>query len=191
MVRTKILIACRIFEDELNTVLQWNRSVKKIHWIEAALHADPARLKDALSEALSICAATGENIYLLYGYCHPEIDEICRGFGAERMQVDNCLHALLGPRKEALEQDHTLILTPGWIRAWPGIIKALHWDQVDVRIHCGRYRRILLLEPGIRPLSDEEILQFFDLIQVPIEIEPITLEYFQHRIDRLFGQNPG
>ncbi|MEK6776365.1 MAG: DUF1638 domain-containing protein [bacterium] len=188
MTQTKILIACRIFEDELNAILKSNRSVE-IHWIEAALHADLPRLKEVLSEELSICASAGEKIYLLYGYCHPEIDEMCRSFGVERMAADNCIHALLGPGKELIEQDNTLIMTPGWIRAWPGIMKALNWNEVDVRINCGRYRRILLLEPGIRPLSDEEILHFIDLIQVPIEIEPITLDYFNDRANRLFGRS--
>jgi hypothetical protein len=37
--------------------------------------------------------------------------------------------------------------------------------------NLGRYDRILLLDPGIDPLSDEEILMFFDLTRIPIEIE--------------------
>jgi hypothetical protein len=70
-------------------------------------------------------------------------------------------------------------MTPGWIRAWPGIMAALGWDAVDVRINLGRYNRILLLEPGINPLTDEEILAFFDLTQVPVDIELLELQHFR------------
>ena len=35
----------------------------------------------------------------------------------------------------------------------------------------GRYERILVLDAGIEPLTDEETLSFFDLVQVPVEIE--------------------
>lgn len=84
-----------------------------------------------------------------------------------------------------LEEDGTMIMTPGWIRAWPEIMRALGWDQVDVRINLGRYNRILLLEPEVNPLSDEEILSFFDLTQVPVDIQPLDLRNFQQLIDRM------
>jgi hypothetical protein len=75
-----------------------------------------------------------------------------------------------------------MIMTPGWIRAWPDIMASLGWDAVDVRQNLGRYNRILLLEPGISPLTDDEILAFFDLIQVPIDIEILDLTNFQDLI---------
>jgi hypothetical protein len=44
----------------------------------------------------------------------------------------------------------------------------------------------LSMDTGINPLSEEEILEFFDPIQVPIEIQPIRLDYFRsNRIELL------
>ena len=80
-----------------------------------------------------------------------------------------------------------MIMTPGWIRAWPSMMAALGWNEVDVRINYGRYNRILVLEPGINPLSDEEILEFFDLTQIPIEIEPLELEHFKSLLTGMLG----
>ncbi len=45
------------------------------------------------------------------------------------------------------------------------------------------YDKILLLDPGIDPLSDEEILMFFDLTQIPIKIEPLELNHFKCILD--------
>jgi len=65
------------------------------------------------------------------------------------------------------------------------------WDEVDVRINLGRYQRILLLEPGLNPLNDEEILTFFDLVQVPIEVEPLELHHFRSTLTELLdGPKP-
>ncbi len=47
--------------------------------------------------------------------------------------------------------------------------------------------RILVLEPGINPLRDEEILEFFDLTQVPIEIEPLELDHFKSLLTEMIG----
>lgn len=48
----KILIICKIFYDELLHVLPRDSEIKII-WIEAALHADLARLENELRQALS------------------------------------------------------------------------------------------------------------------------------------------
>jgi hypothetical protein len=40
-------------------------------------------------------------------------------------------------------------------------------EQVDVRTNLGRYDRILLLDPGIIPIKDEEILAFMIWFSVP------------------------
>jgi hypothetical protein len=85
----------------------------------------------------------------------------------------------LGEKKKELEENRKMIMAPYWIRTWPAIMKAFCWNEVDVRINLGRCDRILLIEPEIRPLTDEEILSFFNLVQVPIEVEPMDLTHFR------------
>jgi hypothetical protein len=38
---------------------------------------------------------------------------------------------------------------------------------------------VAALEPGINPLSEEEILSFFDLTQVPLDVQPLDLSHFK------------
>ncbi|MFO7555267.1 MAG: DUF1638 domain-containing protein [Desulfobacterales bacterium] len=105
-------------------------------------------------------------------------------FGAGFAPVKNCIEAFCGKHAEKLEANRTMIMTPGWIRAWPRIMEALGWDEVDVGINLGRYDRILLLDPGLDSLTDDEILMFFDLARVSIEIEPLQLNHFKSILDR-------
>ena len=72
-----------------------------------------------------------------------------------------------------------MIITPGWLDAWQGIVEGLGWDEVDVRINMGRYDRIILLDPGVAPVDDMALIEFYDQIQVPIETMEISLDYFE------------
>ena len=181
------LIACKIFEHELNKVLSPDTDLT-IHWIDAALHANPDRMKKELTDAITAVENDRmDDICLLFGNgCHPDIREITESCGAQLPSVKNCIQAIIGPEKtKQLEANRTMVITPGWITAWPGIMAGLGWDEVDVRINLGRYDRILLLDPGIVPINDEKILAFYDLVQVPVEIEQVDLTYFRHLIGEI------
>jgi hypothetical protein len=189
MTATKVIIACRVFADELLYVLGDKEDVEII-WLDAGLHADLPRLEQELTRVLAATRENLEEFRLFMGVgCHPDIVKLAEKFGVPLSTVKNCLEAFLGSRVKELEQDRTMLMTPGWIRAWPGIMASLGWDEVDVRINLGRYNRILLLEPGINPLNDEEVLAFFDLVQVPIEVEPLDLAHFRTALTELLD-NP-
>ncbi len=181
----KILIACKIFEKELQTVLPSDTDTQ-ILWVDAALHVDFSCLGKRLKECLSRARASGGSIRLLVGKgCHPEIDLIGKEYRAEMPQVRNCIEAFLGEKLKEAEKNSTMIMTPGWVRTWPDIMKALGWNEVDARINLGRYHRILIMDSGIDPLTDEEILCFFDLVQVPIEVEHLDLRNFRAIVTEL------
>jgi hypothetical protein len=184
---SKLVIACKIFYDELQSVLPSDADIKVV-WIEAALHVNLNHLESELKAALADGATNAAAIQLFLGVgCHPDIVKLSKEYGATVSPVKNCLEAFLGAKTKELEKDGTMIMTPGWIRAWPSMMAALGWNEVDVRINYGRYNRILVLEPGINPLSDEEILEFFDLTQIPIEIEPLELDHFKSLLTEMIG----
>ena len=181
----KIIIACKVFADELQYILKDEDAVAII-WIDAALHADLPRMEQELAGALAGAQGSREDIRVFLGVgCHPDLIKLAREFDVSFSRVRNCLEAFLGNKVKEMEQERTMLMTPGWVRAWPEIMDSLGWDATDVRINLGRYNRILLLEPGINPLSDEEILAFFDLVQVPIEVEPLDLAHFRATLAEL------
>jgi hypothetical protein len=179
MKKRKILIACNVFEKELQACLP-AEGRPEIIWIDAGLHADLHRLEEQLTKALEESKGEGTEVQVFFGNgCHPDICRLSRRFGAGIAPVKNCIEAFCGENAKKLEENRTMIMTPGWVRAWPRIMAALGWDEVDVRINLGRYDRILLLDAGVDPLREEEILTFFDLVQVPVEVEALDLEHFK------------
>jgi hypothetical protein len=110
--------------------------------------------------------------------------EIAKEKGLPLMKAKNCLEAILGPeRLRELERNRTMVITPSWLRktwfAEDGMRALLGWDDVDFRQNFGRYDRILILDPGIEPVTDMEILEAFEIIQVPMEVEPLSLEHLE------------
>lgn len=182
---TKNLIACGIFKDELESVLP-NGIGFNLHWIDAALHADPEKMEQELSTAISDLQETEQDIRLLFGNgCHPDMCTIADTCGAGLSKEKNCIQIFLGSEQtKELEKDRTMIISPGWLEAWQGIMGGLNWDEVDVRINMGRYDKIILIDPGIVPLSDETIIEFYDLVQVPVEILEINLDCFRAFVER-------
>lgn len=182
----RILVACRIFEQELCAVLEPELGDKSVQvvWVDSSLHCNLDRLEEELSRACAAAKKTCADVRLLFGQgCHPEIDSLAAKHGIRTSPVKNCIEAFLGKSVKKLEEKRTMIMTPTWIRTWPDSVKdLLGWNEVDVRMNLGRYDRILVIDPGLNSLTDEEILYFFDLAQVPVEVMPLDLAVFRKTV---------
>jgi hypothetical protein len=183
----KAFIGCDIFREEIEWVLSRHPEIKaRGHWLKAGLHNDMIILEEKLGVALDEEREKGaEDLRLLIGSgCLPHMPEIAKERGLPLLKYKNCLEAILGPAKlRELEQNRTMVITPAWLRkAWfaeDGMRALLGWDNTDFRQNFGRYDRILVLDPGFEPLTDMEILEAFEVIEVPIEVEPLSLENFE------------
>ncbi|MDR2352121.1 MAG: DUF1638 domain-containing protein [Deltaproteobacteria bacterium] len=182
----RTLIACNIFEEELKAVLenQTDFEVKTI-FLQAGLHNDMDLMTKELNEAFQKVTEGDPAVRLLLGYgCHPDLIGSSEITKFPVLSTKNCLGALLGEAKiMELEQNKTMVITPAWIRkVWfadNGMRHILGWDDTDFRLNFGRYDRILVLDFGLSPLTDEEILDAFSVVEVPIEVESFPLDHFE------------
>ncbi len=185
MNKTKTLVACRVVANELHHVLQ-EYDDTNIIWIDAGLHSRPERLAEELDSVVeSVKAADQEAGILLGSGCHPDMCSYFTKKGLGLPPVANCIEAFCGEKQKEMEAENAMIMTPGWIRCWPDIMKGYGWDEVDVRMNLGRYDKIIVLEPGINPLTEEEILEFFDLAGVALDVRPLDLMTFRETVDRV------
>ncbi len=104
---------------------------------------------------------------------------------AKILGAKNYVQAFYQEDIQELEKNRTIVMTPGWQRLFPQMMAERGTDEVDVRQEFGRYDRILVLDTGINPLSDDEILEFYDLTQVPIEIQQVSIEHFRSKVIEL------
>ena len=192
MKRKPVLIGCKIFKEEYDAIIRNNSEFPDVNmiWVDAGLHSDPDVIEREISSIIESHAGSGEEIAgILFGRgC---VANLCAGINWRKtpvLPVKNCISAFVGDeRAKELEKNKTMILTPSWVRVWPENMKqSMGWNEVDFRMNLGRYDRILILDSGINPLSEEETLEFYDLVQVPVEFESIRLDYFMLLIKNFF-----
>lgn len=184
-----ILIGCSIFQEEIEHLLKQQCPNLTIDWQEVGLHDNIEKLEETLNSRLEAARQSGAKAAILYGWaCLPEMKKFAQSRGVKHLGAKNCLAALVGDEKlKEMEQNRTLVASPGWLRKmWLGRAgTATGWTADDFRMQFGRYDRILVLDPGLQPLSDEEIITCFDLVQVPIETLACDLDYFKSLVKDL------
>jgi hypothetical protein len=189
--RTIPALACGIYQLELEKILpEIERELGldlRIRYLPPALDVDETRLAEAiaggLAENRSQEAGDTTAPLLLYGrMCHTDMAGIARGAGAAYPAAANCVEAFLSPEKKR-EMDATgnvYYLTMSGLKLWREIYQQGHgWDAVDARINFGSFDRIVVLDCGLFEITDEELFDFFEFTQVPVEVTPITLDYFK------------
>lgn len=180
------LLACGIFQPELDRVLEQIRAKGlfdgdiAVTYLPVGLHVDFGLLKEAVVKALD--SLTGERVVLLYGArCHPQFDEWLQDYSLVRFEQANCIELILGERmKEIDHASRTFYLTTGWLLKWREIFdQVFGQDTVAARQSFGYNDRVLFLDAGVCEITDEQVLDFFEFTQVPVEIEQISLDVFQ------------
>ena len=185
------LISCPIFAKELEAVLSECDQSPQVHLMDYSVHISSQAMEDQLSESIKIAQKDGAAITLLVGQeCDSQqpICQIAESCCGVMPQEQNCIEMLLGPEKtKELQQNRTSIMTPAWYEMIKTSIDQGLWTVEDARINLGWYDQIILLDTGVEPLDDELIMDFFELIQVPIDILPISLDHFKRVVQKLLA----
>ncbi len=177
------LIACPIFRKELEHALTELNLSPRIHYMHYTIHNSPIKMEEELQSGVKQAITTGTEARFLVGkHCKGtrDIGEIVDSCGGKIPQSRNCIDMLIGTEfANTLQENRTSLMTPAWISMINQSIKDGQWTVTDARLALGWYNKILLLDTGVDALSDEQIMEFYDLIQVEIEILPVTLDHFQ------------
>ena len=179
----KKINACQIFTDELNAVLPEEHKDIDITWLDAGLHWNRDKKERILKQASKDAATEGADaIFIFANGVHPDMRDIVYNYGGKIIGAKNCVEVLCNESYDELGKDRTMVITPGWIRHFSRQMAAAGWDEVDIRQRFGRFNRFLLLDTGVNPLSEEEILEFYDRTQVPVELRQISLDHFRTKL---------
>jgi hypothetical protein len=175
------LVGCSVFRREFEHVLG---EEVEVDWLPSKLDVTPGKLDEALAAAL----AEAPGAACLYGACSPDIDALLAERGGRRLPVKNCVEAFLSREERAAFGDRAFIMTATLLKEWRSVyMDAMGWDEIDGRINFGMYDVIVLLDFGLEPIDDIDVLEFFDFTQTPIDIVPATLDRFRDLVRELLG----
>ncbi|MBS4025081.1 MAG: DUF1638 domain-containing protein [Clostridia bacterium] len=176
------LVTCGIYERELKEIIKKNEElfsgIEPV-FLAPALHVDLNALEQELNKFFNK-EFTG---MVLYGSsCLPELKEMCCAQSCPLPDGKDCAQVIAGKDllNELSQSSKDFYLTPGWLEHYEAIFKeGLGWDTIDARQNFGFYDRVVLLDTGVRPIDDLEILEFYEYSQVIVEIVPISLNHFE------------
>jgi hypothetical protein len=178
------ILSCGIFRPELDMVIAEIRDKFEDHAIEItylppSLHVYPLKMEEELTRNLD--KMKDSKVLLLYGsMCHTDLPRILEKYNALVPQEKNCIEIMLKPEiKNTMDKAGNInYLTAGWLKTWKEISTggAMIGDK------------IIYLDCGANLISDEEILDFFDCANLPIETVPITLDNFKEVIIKLCAE---
>jgi hypothetical protein len=181
------IVSCGIFRFELEKILPEIREALggpdiQVEFLPPALDAHADTLEESVTEKLE--SRRDDKTVLLYGgMCHTEWARITGKSGAAYpKKAANCVEMLFSPeRKKASDAaQNVYYLTTGGLKLWKEIYQEGHgWDPADARINFGYFEKVIVLDTGLFEISDEELFEFFDYTQVPIEVMKISLDYFK------------
>jgi len=180
------IIACGIFEKEIEALRPVLGFPFEAHYLGAGLHVDFGDLKEALVAELDKCKTNdSEGTIVVYGQCHPDIEEIIKPYQAALTACQNCVDAFITRKgmENKAKDGLFFYLSPGWLDAWKDIFRRLNWDQEVARMQMGSFRGSVYLDTlKDAPAREEELLEFFDFTNLPFEIMPVDLGYFKSLI---------
>lgn len=178
------IIACGVFQKEIEQLREQLGFPFEIHYLEPGLHVDFDELKEALKAELERCKGY-EGIIVVYGQCHPKIDEILMPYKAALADCQNCIDAFITRRgmEEKAKQGLYFYLSPGWLDAWRDIFRRLNWGPTEARLQMGSFKGVVYLDTmKDAPDRELELLEFFDFTNLPFEVMPVDLSHFRSLI---------
>lgn len=117
--RRPVLLGCGILRREVRCVCERRGWALETHWLDAGLHGRTSQLGRALS--LALAAQAGREVVVLYGCCHPRMDDIVARPGVRRVIEQNCLALLLGAEEFARHAEAgAYFLLEEWTDDWAG-----------------------------------------------------------------------
>ena len=186
--KSVVFLSCGIFREELEYLMREKGLDWKIVFLDAALHVNFERLKSKLTEALEEHHNAGREIRVIYGHCHPDIQEILERYGAKRVAAGNCLEAMVGAEEiRRLNAEATaFFLSAGWVNAWEDMFTLGKQDfNFDFASMFKNYKRIIVFDTGVIPINEEKVNKFSEFTGLPVERRSITLDRLLNLIKAL------
>ena len=180
------IIACGIFEKEIEQLREHLGFPFEAHYLEPGLHVNFDELKEAFVAELEKCKDC-EGTIVVYGQCHPKMDDILKPYHAALANCQNCVDALITRRgmEDRARKGLFFYLSPGWLDAWRDIFHRLNWSPAEARMQMGSFKGVVYLDT-MKDAKDreQELFEFFDYTNLPFEVMPVDLSHFQALIAR-------
>lgn len=184
------LIGCGVLADEVRAVITDLAVPVTARFLPARLHVRLGRLERGLAQALAV---SPEPATVVYGACHPRMDDIVAANGARRTPGQNCLEILLGPELFAEHlQAGAYFLLAHWAGDWEWMVQESFGPYPDVVREIFQVSHRYLL--GVRTPASADFGAAADSISeqvgLPLRWIDVGLEHLRERLLEATSHDP-
>lgn len=181
------IVACGILKEEIKKLLADGEIEGGTpFFLSPALHLDPDRLENQLNKMLTLVSKKFSRIVVVYGRCHPNMDDIVKAYNAQRVVAQNCIEMLLGTQEyEKRMEEGVFFLSPGWCEVWREMfVERLKWDRETAveTLKNANIHKSLLLHTEVVSDYAEKASDFSNYFSVPLEKQKVSLDNLRHLI---------
>ena len=178
------LISCGILKNEIKEILSKNDWPIQTRFLDSSLHINLDRLSHVLSKALS---KDDTKKLVLYGTCHPKMDDILAGADAKKIPGQNCVEFLLGKERFTKELSKgAFFLFEDWAVRWEKISYEYfgNWEIMrEIFQSCHKY--ILCIKTPCSGDYEESANKVSQCTGLPLVWEDFGLE----QLEKVFVSN--
>jgi PAS domain S-box-containing protein len=174
-----VCVACSVFRMELDDLQARGEVPEPVEYVDSRLHVDPLALGPELGRAIERHYRHGDGVVLVYGHCHPWMDEQDGLPGTCRVQGVDCPSILLGHELYGeLRRAGAFFVLPEWAHRWEETVcLALGADQGAAReLLQDMHTHLLYLDTGVTPVPREQLEAASRWSGLPLEIRSVPTD---------------
>jgi signal transduction histidine kinase len=171
-------IVCENFYPEIQAAVQ-QQGLTEVEVCSFPSHCCSAPV-DWAELSANIQRSSARSVVVFGGYCLRDLtappEELSR---CQIRQQEQCHHLLCNPTLvDAVQQNGTYLLSPGWLRYWRTHISSWGFDRPTAIEFFGEsLQKLLLLDTGTDPEAERNLAEFGRFLEMPTEVLPIGLEF--------------
>jgi len=182
-------ISCSIFKDILEAVKRKNDINIELTYISSMLHMFPQKLEKSLSKKLDDIKED-EKILLLFGDCHPHMNEMEVDNKIVRMPGINCIEILLEKDEyRRLRKEGAFFLLSEWTHRW----REVFMEELGLSEEVAKgffndcHTKLIYLDTKVSEIPVKILDDISNFTGLPYEILEIDLEVISTRVKDLIN----
>lgn len=178
-------IACGIFTGEINALAEQGAFEFPFVFLDSALHMRPDVLKSSLNQVIEDYLLQYERVLLVYGDCHPYMQDLYDPKRVVRVQGINCIDIMLGrERYKSLRKEGAFFVLEEWAYRWKEIfVDQMGLSEKNAPIFMkSMHEKIHYLDTGISPIPYTELEEMSKYFDLPYQITSVTLDFLKDAI---------
>lgn len=171
------VICCSVLRREMEEVLRQEYPQARAIFLDSMLHMRPRKLQQALERTL--CGLPSRTCLLIYGDCHPFMQDMERQYHCCRTAGINCSDLLLGRELYAqYRKEGAFFFLPEWTARWREVFqKELGFTTPSLAKEFMQENRgkLIYLDTGLLPVPEQTLGEISTYFGMPVDVLPVSL----------------